>query len=94
LQSAGAEPLTLAEAGAWALALRRLTQHAGVRIEGEFWTLGPYQGVVVLCTEQEEKLQLCLAELATAGARHAQVLPAFDLRHLPSLPSEVTPPPA
>ena len=51
--------------------------NAGVKIEGQYWTLGAYDGVLIITADQEKKALHCLAELASYGAVQTQTMPAF-----------------
>lgn len=50
---------------------------AGVTIEGQYWTLGAYDGVLILSAEQEVQALHCLTELASYGAVRTETMPAF-----------------
>ena len=50
---------------------------AGVKIEGQYWTLGAYDGVLIISSDQEKKALRCLTELASYGAVQTQTMPAF-----------------
>lgn len=50
---------------------------AGVKIEGQYWTLGGYDGVLILSAENEAKALHCLLELASQGAVRTKTLTAF-----------------
>ena len=49
----------------------------GVKIEGQFWTLGAYDGVLILSADSEEKALHCLAELASQGNVRSETMQAF-----------------
>jgi uncharacterized protein with GYD domain len=50
---------------------------AGVRIEGQYWTLGGYDGVLILSADTQEKALHCLADLAAEGNVRTETLQAF-----------------
>jgi uncharacterized protein with GYD domain len=50
---------------------------AGVKVEGQYWTLGGYDGVLILSADTEEKALHCLAELAAQGNVRTETLQAF-----------------
>jgi len=50
---------------------------AGVKIEGQYWTLGAFDGVLILSADQEKQALHCLTELASYGAVHTETMPAF-----------------
>jgi uncharacterized protein with GYD domain len=50
---------------------------SGVTIDGQYWTLGEYDGVLILSADTEEKALHCLAELAAHGNVRTETLQAF-----------------
>jgi uncharacterized protein with GYD domain len=50
---------------------------AGVTIDGHYWTLGGYDGVVILSAESEEKVLKCLAELTAKGNVRPETMSAL-----------------
>ena len=50
---------------------------AGVTIEGQYWTLGTYDGVLIISADSEEKALHCLAELASQGNVRTETMQAF-----------------
>jgi uncharacterized protein with GYD domain len=55
----------------------KVAAKSGVKIEGQFWTLGAYDGVLILTAESEEKALHCLAELASQGNVRTETMQAF-----------------
>ena len=55
-----------------------VAKKAGVTVEGKYWTLGPYDGVLILKASKPEKALHCLTELVKAGYVTTETLPAFD----------------
>ena len=55
----------------------KAAQKAGVKIEGQYWTVGAYDGVLIISADSEKKALHCLAELATAGNVRTETLQAF-----------------
>ena len=53
-------------------------EKAGVVIEGQFWTVGSYDGVLIIRTETEGAAMRCLAALVADGNVRTEVLKAFD----------------
>jgi uncharacterized protein with GYD domain len=51
---------------------------AGVKIEAQYWTLGAYDGVLVLRADSDKKALRCLAELVAGGFVTTETMPAFD----------------
>jgi uncharacterized protein with GYD domain len=53
---------------------------AGVAIEAQYWTMGAYDGVLIISAESETQALHCLAQLAAAGNVRTETLPAFDAK--------------
>jgi uncharacterized protein with GYD domain len=58
-------------------AFDKAAARAGVKIEGQYWTLGQYDGVLIMSASREEQALHCLALLASAGFARTETLPAF-----------------
>jgi uncharacterized protein with GYD domain len=54
-----------------------LAAKAGVKIEGQYWTVGAYDGVLIIGADSEKKALHLLAELAAAGNVQTQTMQAF-----------------
>ena len=50
---------------------------AGVNIDGQYWTAGAYDCVLILSAPKAEQALRCLCELASAGYVRTETLPAF-----------------
>jgi len=50
---------------------------AGVKIEGQYWTMGAYDGVLILSADDERKVLHCLTDLASTGNVSTETLAAF-----------------
>ena len=50
---------------------------AGVKIEGQYWTVGKYDGVLIISADDASKALHLLAELASHGAVKSQTMQAF-----------------
>lgn len=50
----------------------------GVDIVGQYWTMGSYDGVLILEAASEEKILHYLAELSATGAVQPETMRAFD----------------
>jgi uncharacterized protein with GYD domain len=50
---------------------------AGVKIEGQYWTIGAHDGVLIITADSEEKALHCLAELASQGNVRTETMQAF-----------------
>jgi uncharacterized protein with GYD domain len=57
-------------------------QKAGVKVVCQYWTLGDYDGVLILESNKAEKVLHCLAELTAAGNVTTHTLPAFSLEEI------------
>lgn len=57
---------------------RETAAKAGVKVVGQYWTLGNYDGVLILESEKAEKVLSCLAELTAAGHVLTHTLPAYS----------------
>ena len=68
-----------------AAAFREAAAKAGVRVEGQYWTTGPYDGVLILAAKEEMRLLQCVAALAAAGNVRTQTLRAFDAKEFEGL---------
>jgi uncharacterized protein with GYD domain len=55
----------------------KVAAKAGVKIEGQYWTLGAYDGVLMISADSEEKALHCLAELASQGNVRTETMQAF-----------------
>jgi len=54
-----------------------LAAKSGVKVEGQFWTIGHYDGALVLSAKSEAKILHLLASLATLGNVRTETLQAF-----------------
>jgi uncharacterized protein with GYD domain len=54
-----------------------VAKKAGVRIDGQYWTMGTYDGVLIISADSEKKALHWLTELASKGAVRTQTLQAF-----------------
>ena len=50
----------------------------GVHIVGQYWTMGAYDGVLILEADSEKKILHYLAELSATGAVQPETMRAFD----------------
>lgn len=55
----------------------KAAEKAGVKIVGQYWTLGAYDGVLIISAETEEKALHWLTELAAAGNVRTESMQAF-----------------
>ncbi len=61
-----------------AIAFREAAAKAGVKVEGQFWTTGSRDGVLLFSAEKESNILRCLSALAAAGNVRTETLRAFD----------------
>ncbi len=69
---------TLNKSTTRAIAFRKVAAKAGVKVEGQFWTTGSRDGVLLFSAEKETNILRCLAALAAAGNVRTETLRAFD----------------
>ena len=50
----------------------------GVDIVGQYWTMGAYDGVLILEADSEKKILHYLAELSATGAVQPETMRGFD----------------
>jgi uncharacterized protein with GYD domain len=55
----------------------KVAKKAGVKIEGQYWTMGSYDGVLIIRADHEKKALHMLTELAASGAVRTNTLQAF-----------------
>jgi uncharacterized protein with GYD domain len=58
-------------------AFDRAAEKAGVKIDGQYWSLGAYDGVLLLSASRPEQALHCLTELASAGYVKTETMPLF-----------------
>ena len=58
-------------------AFDKLAAKAGVKVEGQYWTEGRYDGVLILGADSERKVLHLLAELAALGNVRTETMRAF-----------------
>ena len=59
-------------------AFRAMAEKAGVTVREQLWTLGPYDGALVLEAEDDAAVTAVMLSLAAAGNVRTQTLRAFD----------------
>ena len=69
------------DSAARALAFKRDAEKLGVTVETQLWTVGNYDGVLILKGEEKAVLK-CLAQLAAAGNVRTQTLQALTAEEL------------
>lgn len=63
----------------------KLAAKSGVKVEGQFWTLGRYGGVLILSANSAEKVLHLLATLASLGNVRTETLQAFTDREFDAI---------
>lgn len=58
-------------------AFDKLAARSGVRVEGQYWTMGKYDGVLILSADSEQKVLHLLAALAALGNVSTATMQAF-----------------
>jgi uncharacterized protein with GYD domain len=58
-------------------AFDQLAAKAGVKVEGQYWTMGRYDGALILNATDEQKVLHLLAELASLGNVRTETMQAF-----------------
>jgi len=67
----------LMQSTARAAAFRNAAEKSGVKIEGQYWTVGAYDGALILRADDEQKALRCLTELAAHGNVRTETMQAF-----------------
>ena len=55
----------------------KIAAKAGVEIVGQYWTLGTYDGVLIINADSEQKALHCLSQLAAQGNVRTETMQAF-----------------
>ena len=58
-------------------AFDKLAAKAGVKVEGQYWTMGKYDGVLIVAADSEEKVLHMLTLLAALGNVRTSTMQAF-----------------
>ena len=58
-------------------AFDKIAERAGVKVEGQYWTMGRYDGVLILSASDETKVLHMLTSLAELGNVRTQTMQAF-----------------
>lgn len=57
---------------------------AGVHVDGQYWLMGEYDGLLVLRAESLEPVRRCLADLMAAGFVRTTTFPALTAAEMES----------
>ena len=68
-----------------ALAFDQAAEKAGVKIEGQYWTMGAYDGVLIISATDEKQALHCLTELAAYGNVRTDTMQAFDAQEFDAI---------
>lgn len=60
-----------------AAAFRKAAEKAGVRVEAQYWTVGAYDGLLILSAANERQALRQLAQLARTGNVRSETLQAL-----------------
>ena len=71
-----------------AQAFDRAAEAAGVEIVGQYWTIGGYDGVLIVSAPSEEKALHWLTELVIGGNVRTETLQAFDAHQFATILAE------
>jgi uncharacterized protein with GYD domain len=55
----------------------QIAAKAGVKIEGQYWTMGAYDGVLIISADSEQKALRCLSQLVSQGNVRTETMQAF-----------------
>jgi uncharacterized protein with GYD domain len=55
-----------------------LAKRAGVKVEDQYWTIGAYDGLLIIRADSEKKALHMLTLLAAAGNVRAETMQAFE----------------
>ena len=61
-----------------AAAFHQAAEKAGVKVEAQYWTVGAWDGVLILSAADAKQALRCLTELAAAGNARTETMQAFD----------------
>jgi uncharacterized protein with GYD domain len=61
-----------------AAAFKAAAKKMGVKVSGMYWTLGPFDGLIVLEAPDEETVTAALLQLGSQGNVRTQTARAFD----------------
>jgi len=69
---------SLKQSSARAAAFCKAAEKAGVKVEAQLWTVGQYDGILILSAEDETKVLATIAKLGALGNIHTHTMPAYD----------------
>ena len=75
----------LRQSPARASAFHRAAEKAGVKVEAQLWTVGAYDGIMILNAPNETKALSVVAKLAALGNVSTQSMRAFDAKEFAAI---------
>src|SRR5262245_14065844 len=63
-----------------AISFRKSVEAEGIKVLGQYWTVGDYDGVLILQADTETKVLRCLASLAALGNVRTHSMRALDAK--------------
>ena len=68
-----------------ASAFKRMAAKASVEVEAEYWTVGSYDGVLIISADKAENALRCLTELAALGNVKTETMQALDAKEFSAI---------
>ena len=75
----------LKQSPARAAAFCKTAEKAGVKVEAQFWTVGAYDGILILNATSEFKALNAIARLVATGNVSTETLQAFDTKEFAAI---------
>ena len=75
----------LKESTSRAAEFREAAAKAGLTVEGQYWTTGAYDGLLIFSANDENTAMRCLAALAAAGNVRTETLRAFTAKEFEAI---------
>ena len=66
-------------------AFDKLAAKSGVKVEGQYWTMGKYDGMLILTADSEQKVLHLLTALAALGNVRTATMQAFSDREFDAI---------
>jgi uncharacterized protein with GYD domain len=76
---------SIRDTGKRATAFRAAAKKAGVKVVSLYWTLGSYDGLLILEAPDDETLTAALLDLSSAGNVRTKTVRAFDASEMSSI---------
>ena len=73
-------------------ALKSAAEKMGARVEGTYWTLGPFDGVLIFDAPDDETATALMLSVASAGNIQTQTARAFDSEEMQGILSKQSTP--